>query len=251
MQIDTMFGIPIFVLVEDMDLPKRGNFYVVASNGVFLHKDNGMMHTFVPVDGISCLQDFEVDLDVIQHSLASIPADLCYKVKTFFAKVVAKHQAESCVVLYYNNELKHYVAVVPRQSVSHGGVLYLRKGLTYMNELAGYVPVGTIHSHCDFQAYHSGVDDRDENDWDGLHITFGHNNQEEFTISSSIVMQTKRGKFDPLTIIEGIQHVTNDRYKLVEQSDEFKEQVDKETDEWLTQIVSYGEMQKLLQEASE
>lgn len=37
----------------------------------------------------------------------------------------------------------------------------------------GYELIGTIHSHCDFAAFHSGVDDADEINFDGLHITVG------------------------------------------------------------------------------
>lgn len=37
----------------------------------------------------------------------------------------------------------------------------------------GYELIGTIHSHCDFAAFHSGVDDADEINFDGLHITIG------------------------------------------------------------------------------
>lgn len=246
MQVDTMFGIPVFVLNEEgIELPESGNYYVVAGNGTFLHKDNGLMHTVIPVEAVAPLEDYTPTDTSIGHNLAKIDASLCYKVKTFFAKVVAKYNAESCVVLFYNADTEDYALVVPQQAVAHGGVKYHRGGLTHMQELAGYVPVGTIHSHCDFQAFHSGTDDRDEEDWDGLHITFGHNDQEEFTISASIVMNAKRGKFDPMTIIEGIAHIVDDRYTLVEQGEDFKQQVEQETDLWMQQIVSWSEIDQV------
>jgi hypothetical protein len=37
----------------------------------------------------------------------------------------------------------------------------------------GWCLYGTIHSHCDFSAFHSGVDDNDETHFEGLHITIG------------------------------------------------------------------------------
>lgn len=38
----------------------------------------------------------------------------------------------------------------------------------------GYRIWGTIHSHCNFHAYHSTTDDADERDFEGLHITVGN-----------------------------------------------------------------------------
>jgi len=250
MQIDTMFGIPIFVLDEDVELPESGNYYVVASNGVFLHKDNGLMNTTVKVDGPSPLNEYRGKTE-INHSLAKLSPDLCFKVKTFFAEVVAKRRAESCVILFYNPELREYVIVVPQQAVSHSGVLYRRAGLTYMSELAGYVPVGTIHSHCDFAAFHSGTDRHDEEDWDGLHVTFGHNDKDIFTITASLVMNGKRNSIDPTTVLEGITLVDDDKYTLVDQPDDFVESAKTEVAGWLSQITSYSELQKLLAEEEE
>ena len=71
------------------------------------------------------------------------------------------------------------------------------------------------------------------------------NDRDEFSITSSIVMNAKRGMFDPTTIIQGITHVKDDFYTLVEQSDEFKEQVEQEVDLWMHQIVSLDEVRKL------
>jgi hypothetical protein len=137
---------------------------------------------------------------------------------------------------------------VPQQSVSHGGVNYRRKGLTFSDEFAGtgYVPVGTIHSHCDFQAFHSGTDHGDEISWDGLHITFGHNDKEEFTISASMMMNGRRAKIDPESVLEGITLVKDDFYTLQEQPEQFVEHASAEIDAWMSQILPWKELEALL-----
>ena len=71
--------------------------------------------------------------------------------------------------------------------------------------MEGYLRVGTIHSHCDFGAFHSGTDINDEADFDGLHVTFGHNNRDIFTISASIVVNNIRKSVEPMDFIEGVE----------------------------------------------
>jgi hypothetical protein len=67
--------------------------------------------------------------------------------------------------------------------------------------------VGTIHSHCDFSAFHSGTDERDEATFDGLHLTFGNVNRENFSIAGSVVFCNSRSKVDPSTVCEGIESI--------------------------------------------
>lgn len=249
MRVDTMFGVPVYVLAEDMELPQEGTYYVVASNGIFLHKDTGLMKASFSVEGISPLIEYKAT-NSIRHCFEKIDEDLCYKVKNFFARVVEEHRSESCVILYYNPNAvgNKYTIVIPQQSVSHGGVTYRRKGLTFSEEFAGtgYLPIGTIHSHCDFQAFHSGTDHSDEVSWDGLHITFGHNDKDEFTISASMMMNGRRAKIDPKTILEGITLIRDDVYTLNEQPELFVKCVSKEIDIWMEQILPSQELLKQL-----
>lgn len=67
-----------------------------------------------------------------------------------------------------------------------------------------YMHVCSIHSHPDFNAYHSGVDDRDEFVWDGLHLTIGGVMKEDFEISASLTLQGSRFMLDPLDCVGGV-----------------------------------------------
>jgi hypothetical protein len=67
------------------------------------------------------------------------------------------------------------------------------------------LPVGTIHSHCDFGAFHSGTDHEDESTFDGLHVTFGDITKSEgMSVSVSLVVHNMRCSVSPLLYLEGI-----------------------------------------------
>lgn len=129
-------------------------------------------------------------------------------VMKYFREVYKKYKTECCVLLFLNTQTKDWKILVPLQvDTSHASVNYLMPlqdtdsvedddkiqmyetvfkdddlsklmANTYkeFSELDknGYVLYGTIHSHCNFGAFHSGVDDNDEMEFDGLHITIGN-----------------------------------------------------------------------------
>lgn len=67
----------------------------------------------------------------------------------------------------------------------------------------GWQVVGTIHSHGSMSAFHSGVDDADEKNFDGVHITIGRcDSVPEY--SCSLVVQGKREIVDPSVLIDGM-----------------------------------------------
>jgi len=239
--ITTSFGIPIYAYDEGVELPTEGAYYIVAANGLFSHRDNGLTQVTTPVKGIGILRDF-VSSSRVGHNFGKIPGALIGKIKLFFEKVVAKLHSEACIILHYNRETKDYIIQVPMQRVCHAGVWYERTGNAH--QIPGYLPVGTIHSHCDFQAFHSGTDEHDEETWDGLHITFGHNDCDNFTIAASVVMSGIRTQIDPLTVIDGVEFGTTSiagsvphldlspRYSLTNQIDK----ADPEVEQWLDQV---------------
>lgn len=197
-------GFPVHIFRNGMQLPQEGTYFVLAGNGCWMHKDTGLVSCFVPVEQISFLD--EIDARAWVHCrLPKIPHALVYRVRHFFARVVAMQRTEANVVLYYNKQTNQYKVLPTDQSVSLAGVEYKRKGVTEMEGMEGYLRVGTIHSHCDFDAFHSGTDIGDERDFDGLHVTFGHNDRENITISASVVVNEHRMRVDPLSVLAGIE----------------------------------------------
>ena len=43
---------PIYCYEEGDELPEKGNYYVIGKNGIFLHKDTGIVRALVKVDRI-------------------------------------------------------------------------------------------------------------------------------------------------------------------------------------------------------
>lgn len=227
-------GYQIIHYTEDTILPESGTYYVVAGNGVFLHKDRGLIKGLIPVDGVDFLKDMENKVS-LKWTGPKIPHDLVYKIKRFFRIVVDKYRAEACVILYFNHETNDWGAVVPVQQVSHGSVAYKREAIGHL--VGDYIPAGTIHSHADFGAFHSGTDVGDEATFDGLHITFGHNQNDAISISASIAMNGHRLQIDPLSVLDKMFHA-DEGYSMIRETvtTEWLEKANQEVDCWLLNV---------------
>ncbi len=59
----------------------------------------------------------------------------------------------------------------------------------------GYIAFGTIHHHCSISAFQSSTDTDDEKNVDGLHITIGNIDKEQFTMHARLYL--KGNKFEP------------------------------------------------------
>lgn len=141
----------------------------------------------------------------------SFPVEKFRYVMKYFQQIYDAHKTEAAVLLMVNMTTKQWeVAFVPQLDCSGGGVNYVvpqpsledvpadskkrryyeaifndpeakalmvRANEEYQKLInSGYVLYGTIHSHCNFSAFHSGTDDADETAFDGLHITIGNVN---------------------------------------------------------------------------
>lgn len=230
---------PVYVYHANLVLPDHGNYYLIASNGIWLHKDTGIVRAFVPVENISVLDEFDAE-GFVECSLPKIPAQHVWRIKTFFKNVVSKHRAEASTTLYYNKETKEFKIHVPQQFVSHGSVNYKREALTHIEGMENFLCVGTIHSHCDFGAFHSGTDIGDEEDFDGLHCTFGHNNLDEFSISATVAVNGHRMQVDPLDVLDGIEPVPGQegKYKLATLAPELEAEWSTGLNDWMSLVSS-------------
>lgn len=232
---------PVHIYQDGMDLPKEGTYFLVAGNGTWLHKDTGIVRCFVPVGQISFLNDLDASVE-LECKLPMVPARLVWRIKQFFKKVVEAYHSEAEVNLYYSKGKNDYKVHIPKQTVSHGGVRYARVAMSHLENMSDYLRVGTIHSHCDFGAFHSGTDEGDEIDFDGLHVTFGHNDKDQFTISASIVVNGHRMKIEPQQVLDGIVRIGCDdnktgfyRLRDNDADQEFHEWADG-LDQWMEQV---------------
>ena len=188
---------PVVLNDGQNEMPKDDIYYVIAKEGVYLKKKLGVMESLAPVKQISTLQS--ITATATMH-IEKIPGPKFAKIIEFFREVYKEYYGEAIVLLFYDEEKKTYFIMPPHQKVSGGSCDYNR-GIT----VDGYTMIGTIHSHAAMSAFHSGVDDKDEEGFDGLHITIGNVRDEEVSISASIVANGHRIMVDPRDYVEQLQ----------------------------------------------
>jgi len=172
-------------------------YYIVGKDGIYMKKNLGIMESLIPVDKIPDLQD--VPCSAVIH-IPKLPATLFAKVYEFFKAVYDEHKSEAVILLFYNQETQKFKVVVPSQQVS-GAACDYNKGMT----LKDMNMIGTIHSHANMSAFHSGIDDTDEKVFDGLHITIGNVNDEFPSVSTSVVASGFRQMYANTDYILGIE----------------------------------------------
>lgn len=199
---------PVYQFAEGTTLPSTGKYYVITSQGIYFRKETKVGSCFIKVDGIPWLQgapDQTVDLN-----LPKVPGLIIGQALMFFRKVYEKYDSESYVTLLYS-PTKGFQLWCPKQKVSHGSVNYDRTDQPPFAERQedNWQMIGTIHSHCNFSAFHSGTDTHDESTFDGLHITLGHVNRDDFSMVSSVALNNQRQSIEPEGCCDGVVRIGN------------------------------------------
>jgi PRTRC genetic system protein A len=177
-------------------LPTDDVCYIIAKDGIYLKKKLGVMESIAPVKEISILKSIQ---PTAKMNIKKIPAVEFGRIYEFFKAVYAAHQSEAVVLLFYNEAEKKYRIVPPHQKVTSAGAEYDR-GIV----MEGFTMVGTVHSHANFSAFHSGTDVNDEMNFDGLHITIGHVASDNPSITACIVANAHRVVVPPEDYASGI-----------------------------------------------
>ncbi|OGZ14780.1 MAG: hypothetical protein A3J08_04370 [Candidatus Lloydbacteria bacterium RIFCSPLOWO2_02_FULL_51_11] len=144
--------------------PSDANYFVVAGNGTFVHKQTGWVEATVPVKNIDGLLPQTTEVRLLLPRMAST---VFAKAVLFLHTVYKKKGIESAVLLHYSAK-QGWDITVPKQEATSAHVDYILS-----ERLPGYQCVGTMHSHCTMSAFHSGTDIGDEASHDGIHITIG------------------------------------------------------------------------------
>lgn len=189
----------VYVLKDDVKLPEKGTYYVIAKNGIFLRKETGLIEAFVKVEGIAPLREIST---FAKLKIPKIPAKHIATIISFFRSVDEKYQSEAIILIHYSCKLKRFCLVCPQQRVSGACVEYDAN-----ERVAGYQLIGSIHSHSSMGAFHSDTDRSDESAFDGLHITIGSLHKLSFSVVASVVINNNRFPLDPQNAILGIRKV--------------------------------------------
>lgn len=145
-------------------------FYRVKRGEIFRYIDNDLYSGLIKVgEEPSGIED-----RLFQIKIPKIPYELMKRIVDFFKLVYLEYESEAVILLWYNFDTDVWKIEIPEQIVQGAGVDYERddkdiKGL----EADGFTLVGSVHSHADMGAFHSGTDDHDEYKFDGVHVTVG------------------------------------------------------------------------------
>jgi len=162
-----------------------------------------------------------------------IPQTVLQQAIAFFGAVYNRFQTESVVLLFYAPQAatgQKWRVLPPEQEVTGAACQYSDPGPAP----AGWFLAGTIHSHGNMGAFHSGTDDRDEQDRDGIHITVGGvNSLPSFAVSA--VVDGERFKLELADVVEGIAQTVFPQNWLDRVSKPAPQIVQKSAYDWLNQ----------------
>lgn len=137
-----------------------------------------------------------------------IPQTILQQALAFFSAIYTRLSTEAIVLLFYAPSApvnQRWLIMAPEQTVTGGTCKYEDPGPAP----SGWFLAGTIHSHGNMGAFHSGTDDHDEDQRDGIHITVGRiNSLVEFSVS--VVIEGERFKLELSDIVQGVTPVDFD-----------------------------------------
>lgn len=172
---------------ESLPLPENGPYLLPTKKGFMVHRLFHFGRVLVPIDEAPTIADQPPYLwpDI------NIPAELVGQAWSFFRAIWDARKSEAMVDITWSEE-KGYRLFVPPQRASAGGVKADRKLEHYRGQM-----VGTIHSHCNFGAFHSGTDTHDADGHDGLHVTLGKVDRDQPEQAIMISVAGVRWDFTP------------------------------------------------------
>ena len=154
-------------------------FYIIGNNGIHQVKKNDLYTVVQKIEKVNFLGDVEKNAEITYEK---IKENMFKDIEQFFANIYKEYSSEVNVLLYYNTGTGEWLWTVPEQTVSGASVHYkINEKMKIINaegEIIKNIPesfkmLGSIHSHGSMSAFHSGTDDSDEFNFDGLHITIG------------------------------------------------------------------------------
>jgi len=169
---------------HDMEIPNSDlPFYVATKKGWIVTTPTlfGQAHTLTK-EHPSSLPELKEEF-ILNDFL--MPVHMLTQFHDFARQNWELNKAECSAYLTFNDATEVWRLFIPEQYVSHTSVNHK---LDVGQIRDGFRAVGTIHSHCDFGAFHSGTDKHDMGKMPGLHITIGHvdNAEPEYAFALSV-----------------------------------------------------------------
>jgi len=189
---------PIYVKTRDnQKLPKEKAYFLLTQSGLFICREDELFSSCVPARNAP--QELSKQVPFLKVNCPKIPQRLMEKSVGFLSDIAEKYNAESAILLFYNDSESKMKIVIPEQKCRvyrdpQGGLFPLNinykihdvlkeEGLDHSWRL-----IGDIHSHVDGNAFASDTDIEDENYRPGIHIVVGkiHNEPPDFHVEMTI-----------------------------------------------------------------
>lgn len=170
--------------------------YVVAKNGAFVIKETNMFRACARIEEIP-ERVFPEQKSHCTIKFPKLPYSIIGQSLAFFRQVFKDHAGEAMLLLTYDQEKGWGLLPPTTQDVTGGTVSYEIEGIPD-------APVaGTIHSHCNMDAFFSGTDDQDDlGGSEGVHIVLGKIDSDCPEIVMGCVVGKERFAMDPREWIE-------------------------------------------------
>lgn len=177
---------------------RESQAYVLDADGWNLYLRNNVSESLnnVKVEGTPRLKA------VCTLRSEKIPYSLIRKVGAFFSEIHRMHKSEAVGYLYYAPS-KGWLFWPPPQTATTAHCKYGEPAV-----MEGYRVAGTIHSHGSMSAFHSGTDEKDEANFDGIHITIGKVDEIRHDLALSVVCGGVRYKCSEDALISGFGDVS-------------------------------------------
>ena len=190
---------------DGSEIPTDETCYIIAKGGIYLKKKLDLIESLTPVDKISFLEDLPV---FARLDIPKISAKMFGNIISFFREVYKLYRSEAVVLIFYSKDKKSYKVFVPDQEVSGASLSY-----EATKTIKGFQLIGTIHSHANMSAFHSGVDVNDEKSFDGIHMTLGKMGlPDTFDLCGCIVVNGMRVPINPEDYVDGLDYVEYTNY---------------------------------------
>lgn len=168
-------------------------FFVAAKNSYYINRPGILgpaLLPFYPPD----MKDFPNKNGFLNYKFQKLPPTIMSQALDFFRRTYNRLKTEAEVLIAYNPNLEPNIKLfIPPQRVSHASV---NSAFDPTHLGRGWQLIGSMHSHADFNAFHSGTDTNDAAEFDGVHITIGHVNTDKPSWAAMVTQNNTRWDFD-------------------------------------------------------
>lgn len=179
------------ILKPSENLPPEIPFaYVTGRGGHYLLKRGPFFEACVRVSEIPTLDEMK---ESYRFTGPKIPALLFSEILGFFDAIRIQHRTEAAALLVFEDG--KWGVVIPEQATTGASVKYKTP--------AGRRIAGSIHSHPGFSSRFSTTDEKDEAEFDGIHIVVADSGFSRSELSVAAVVSGRRIELDAEDVIEG------------------------------------------------